>query len=75
VAKVRAAFSEYFVKTGRIEAEYKDILKCVWRLCAEADYGDEFKELTPESAKQIIADAGKFVGRIEQYLREVGAIE
>jgi uncharacterized protein (UPF0332 family)/predicted nucleotidyltransferase len=72
---VQDAFSEIFVKTGRMEPEYADIFKRAYALRLEADYKDKLEKLTPESAAQDIADCEKFVRRMEAYLREVGALE
>lgn len=33
------------------------------------------KLLNPQSAKEIVADAEKFVERTERYLREIGALD
>lgn len=72
---VIAAFGEYMVKTKRIEVEYSKILVRAFKLRLEADYSSEFKLLNQESATQIVADAEKFVERMERYLREVGALD
>jgi uncharacterized protein (UPF0332 family) len=71
---VQDAFSEFFVKTGRMEPEYAEIFRRAYVLRLEADYKDRLEKLTLESAKQIVADAEKFVARMEKYLREVGAL-
>ncbi|MBI4670807.1 MAG: HEPN domain-containing protein [Chloroflexi bacterium] len=72
---VISAFGEYMVKTKRIEPEYSKILVRAFKLRVDADYAEEWKLLNPESAKQIVADAEKFVARMEEYLREVGALD
>lgn len=72
---VIAAFGEYMVKPKRVEPEYSKILVRAFKLRLDADYSKEWKLLNPASAKQIVADAEKFVARMERYLREVGALE
>ena len=41
----------------------------------EADYADEMKNLTPASAAALVADAARFVERIETHLRDSGALD
>ncbi len=72
---VKSAFGEFFVKEGRVEPEYAEIFNRALDLRLEADYSTEYKKLNRASAKQIVADAEKFVKRMEQYLREVGALD
>jgi uncharacterized protein (UPF0332 family)/predicted nucleotidyltransferase len=72
---VKSAFGQYFVKERRFEPEYAEILERALKLRLDADYSLEYKFLNPTSAAQIVADAEKFVARMEAYLREVGALE
>ena len=39
------------------------------------DYADELRDLDEKVTADLLADAEKFVARMERYLREVGAIE
>ncbi|MBI4785691.1 MAG: HEPN domain-containing protein [Chloroflexi bacterium] len=70
---VEGAFSEYFIRDKRIEEEYKDIFNRSRKERELADY--KLKEYTEAEARQILADCERFVARMEQYLRDVGAIE
>lgn len=72
-AGVEAAFSQYLVKTGQIEPEFSRLYQQARRQREEADYAEDLviDEIT---AKQILTDAERFVERIEQYLREQGAL-
>jgi len=68
---VIAAFREYFVKTGHIEAEYSRIYERVMGDRHVSDYDVEaFVEL--EQARIDLDDAGRFVGRVEHLLQEGG---
>ena len=67
------AFSEYFIREKRIEEEYKDIFIRAKQERELADY--KFKKYTDEEAQKILADCERFIARMEQYLRDVGAIE
>jgi len=71
---VQAAFGRYFIKPGIIEPEYGKIYSLLRRAREESDYSD-YGQFTKERAEKLLADAERFVARMEQYLREVGAIE
>ena len=71
---VEAAFHESFVKGGRIEAEYGRLYTLLRKTREDSDYNDR-AVATEEMARQRLADAGRFVVRLEKYLRAVGAIE
>jgi len=71
---VEAAFHELFVKGGRIEAEYGRLYTLLRKTREDSDYNDR-AVATEEMARQRLADAGRFVVRLEKYLRAVGAIE
>jgi uncharacterized protein (UPF0332 family) len=71
-AGVQAAFSQHFVKTGLIEPEYARVLAGVRKAREDSDYSDR-SELDEPAARAIIAEAGRFVARIEQYLKSIGA--
>lgn len=70
-AGVQAAFSEFFVKPGLIETEYARIYK---NARESRELGDYELLFTPgaDVAEQLVADAERFVARMEQYLRERG---
>lgn len=71
-AGVQSAFSQYLVKPGRIEPEYSKIYTRARRLREDYDYADELTDLDEEVSADLLADAEKFVARMERYLREVG---
>jgi len=66
---VIAAFRQYFVKPGLIEAEYSRIYE---RVMDDRHIGDYDVETTiePERARIDLEDAQRLVQRIERYLRE-----
>ena len=68
---VISTFSEHFVKTGLIEAEFAKVLGQALESRLDSDYDITF------SAEQVLAtkvfqDAQRFVGRIESYLQQKG---
>lgn len=71
---IESAFGQHFVKTGLIEREYGRIYSHTrdWR--EDQDYSDTARVLTESAVAPIVADAERFVARVERYLREVGAI-
>jgi len=71
---VETAVHEYLIKPGLIEPEYGDIYRRAFKHRMDANYKDE-ATFTEEQARAILADAERFVARLERYLREVGAIE
>jgi uncharacterized protein (UPF0332 family) len=70
---VIAAFRQHFVKTGLVEPVFSEFYGKAMENRRAADY--EMVELGYEVAKQDLDRAEKFVKRIEQLLREMGAIE
>ena len=71
---VQAAFGHFFVKPGIIEPEYGKIYSLLRRARDESDCSD-YALFTKERAEKILADAERFVARMERYLRKAGAIE
>ena len=72
---VQSAFSQYLVKPGRVEPEYSKIYGRARRLREDYDYADELRDLDEKITADLLADAERFVARMERYLREVGAAE
>lgn len=72
---VQSAFSQYLVTPGHIEPEYSRIYGRARRLREDYDYADELKDLDEKVATDLLADAERFVARMERYLKEVGAVE
>jgi uncharacterized protein (UPF0332 family) len=70
---VQSAFGERLIKSGIIEPEYSTLFVEARKIREEQDYDLEAAPLTLQDAAQIVDDAERFVNRIEQYLRQVGA--
>ena len=70
---VQSAFSHYFIKTGKVEPEYARILTAARKARESSDYSDRI-ELDRETAEEIVADAERFISRIERYLANTGII-
>lgn len=73
-AGVQAALIEHFVKTGLIEQEFGRIFTVTRKAREDSDYADQ-GTYTQDYAEAHLADAERFVARMEQYLRQVGAID
>ena len=71
---VESAFSQYLVKPGYIEPEFSRLYQMARRQREEADYADE-PDIDETMARQTLAEAERFVDRLERFLREVGALE
>jgi uncharacterized protein (UPF0332 family) len=70
---VHAAFGEHFVKTGLIGDEYAKMLGQAFDSRLDSDYDVAF---TAERtlAEEVLRDAQRFVARVEEYLRQAGAL-
>ena len=66
---VVSAFSEYFVKTGLIEAEYARMLAHAFNARLGSDY-DVTTSVDKVSAEAVIQDARRFVDRAATYLQQ-----
>jgi uncharacterized protein len=71
---VESAFSEYLIKPGHIEVEYGRLYQKARRQREEADYAED-TVIDEATTGQIIADAERFVDRLERYLEQVGALD
>jgi uncharacterized protein (UPF0332 family) len=71
---VEAAFHEQFIRGARIEAEYGRLYALLRKTREDSDYNDRVIA-TEDMARQRLADAERFVARLERYLREVKAVE
>ena len=69
---VIATFRQHFVKPGLIEAEYSDIYGRVMDDRHKADYEIIESTVDPARAQTDLEDAGRFVGRVERYLKQEG---
>jgi uncharacterized protein (UPF0332 family)/predicted nucleotidyltransferase len=80
---VEGAISQFLVKPGLIESEYHKIFRELMRGRIVSDYGGErdpegrIKQeiLSDAGMEQMLKDAERFIARLEQFLRERGAIE
>jgi len=68
---VHAVFSEQFVKAGLIEPGYARMLLNAFDSRLDADYEAGFTAKR-EVAEAVLANARKFVTRVEHYLQEAG---
>lgn len=72
---VQSAFGSVLVNPGLIETEYGRMLAHARRERDSQDYQFPPSPLTEGQARQTVADAERFVARMERYLREVGALD
>ncbi len=81
---VDGAISQFLVKPGLIEPEYHKMYSNLMRGRIISDYGGErnpetgipkFETLPDAEMEQMLADAERFIARMEQFLRERGAID
>jgi uncharacterized protein (UPF0332 family)/predicted nucleotidyltransferase len=70
---VQAALSEFLVKPGWVEPEYKDIYNALKDKRESSDYDPRFVA-DPDEARSLLAGAERFVVRMEAFLREQGAL-
>ena len=70
-AGVVAAFRQYFVKPGLIEAEYSDFYGDVMDARVDGDYDTTF-EVDQTTVRERLGDARRFVERVIHHLRESG---
>lgn len=70
---IESAFSQYLVKPGYIEPEFSRIYQQARRQREEADYAD-IPIVDEAIARQTLADAERFVDRLERFLRDVEAL-
>jgi uncharacterized protein (UPF0332 family) len=71
---VQATFGERFVKSGLIEDEYGRIYTLLRNTREDTDYNDRVV-VNEAIARERLAEAHRFVERLERYLREIGALE
>ena len=70
---VESAFAEFLVRPGRIEPEFGRLYQKARRQREEADYADD-ANIDEVAARQTLADAERFVNRLEHFLREIDAL-
>jgi len=71
---IESAFGEHLVKKKIIEPIFADIYRRCRKVREDADYEPWLNKLTLADATKAVADAERFVQRIETYLQNVGAI-
>lgn len=69
---IEAAFNQFLIKPGILEPEWADIYRQSRKVREEADYGSVIS-YDQAQAECMLADAERFVARIETYLRQAGA--
>lgn len=71
---IEAALSQFLVKPGHVEQEFKDIFVRLRKRREDSDYEPDF---TPreEETDRLLADAERFVARMEAFLRTHGALD
>jgi uncharacterized protein (UPF0332 family) len=72
---VEAAFGQVLIKTQIIEPEYFALYRSARDTREHQDYDREVEEISQTDTTQLVANAKRFVERLEKYLRDVGAIE
>jgi uncharacterized protein (UPF0332 family)/predicted nucleotidyltransferase len=81
---IAAALSEFLVKPGFIESEYATLYTRLMNTRIQIEYGKEredepgvreFAVLPEATLEQLLADAERFIARMEHFLRERGALE
>jgi uncharacterized protein len=70
---VESAFSEYLVKPGFVEVEFGRLYQKARRQREEADYAEDVI-VDEVMARQTIADAERFVDRLERFLKDISAL-
>jgi len=70
---VQAALSKFLVRPGFVEAAYKDIYNRLREGREDSDYGPEILD-NEEFAANRLAEAERFVARMEAFLQEQGAL-
>lgn len=73
-SKIEAALSQFLVRPGFVEEEFKDVFIRLRKLREDSDYEPKFVPNEQETDR-LIADAERFVTRMEQFLREHGALD
>ncbi len=70
---IESAFSEYLVKPGHVEVEFGRLYQKARRQREEADYADD-AIVDEAAARQTVADAERFVDRLERFLRDLDSL-
>ncbi len=70
---IESAFAEFLVRPGHIEPEFGRLYQKARRQREEADYADD-ADIDEAAAQQTLADAERFVNRLERFLRQADAV-
>lgn len=70
---IEAAFSQFLVKSGQIEAEFSRFYQQARRQREAADYGD-IVDVDEATARQTVKNAERFVDRLEKFLQDAGVL-
>jgi uncharacterized protein (UPF0332 family) len=65
---IESAFTQFLIKAGHIEVEYGRLYQQARRQREEADYADA--NIDETTARQTLADARRFVDRLERFLQD-----
>ncbi len=60
-------FNQHYIKTGKIEPEYSNILTAAFKIRNKSDY-DDFYIAVREDAQIQLENAKKFLKRLEEYI-------
>jgi uncharacterized protein (UPF0332 family) len=63
-------FNQYFIKPRYIEPEYFKIITKAFKIRNDCDY-DDFYIACYDDAKKQFENAGKFINRIEAYIKDI----
>lgn len=66
---VKAMFGLHLVKTGKIEKEFAAFYSRVLSKRISGDY-DEFEKISESEARDFLTEAGKFINKIEEVVRD-----
>ena len=70
---VEAAFIQNFIKTGVFRIEFGKMFNYIRKKREESDYSARIR-IDRETAEKIVEDAEKFIGRMKEYLIEMGGL-
>lgn len=71
---IESAISQFMVKPGLIEEEFKDIFKELRKVREDSDYEPRFVPDEAQTAR-LVTNAERFVARMEEFLGEQGAFD
>lgn len=67
---VKSMFALHFIRPGLVEKEYQEVLADAKELREDSDYEEEVI-ITQKDAEKVVADAQRFIEKIEQMLNEI----